>query len=43
MPAFPAKSRVCFLGDSITANGRFVALIKNKLADQYNIGLSKRR
>ena len=27
MNAFPDNARVCFLGDSITANGRFVALI----------------
>lgn len=27
----------------VTAPDKFVALIKNKLADQYNIGLSKRR
>lgn len=27
MKPFPANARVCFLGDSITANGRYVALI----------------
>jgi len=36
MPAFPAKSRVCFLGDSITANGRFVALIKEMYRAHYS-------